>query len=155
METVTIVPIDGTVVVDGIGLTGLTFPVSLDMSNIHAIQWEKGKGRIEQISGEGMISFESLIPYQPIIDVYNKKLAESRAEEKKRSADMAVNIAKQKELEATPGWKRQKNYPSTKTMVNALIKQAGIDMDSGKTLDSALAQVVNDCRGVDREYPLG
>ena len=79
MKTLTIVPEDKTVVVDGIGLT-FDFVVDPD---IHAIQWDTDSGYIEYKSDKFNTTIDSIKEYDSIIVKHGEVKLEFEIEEKK------------------------------------------------------------------------
>ena len=79
MKTLTIVPEDKTVVVDGIGFT-FDFIVDPD---IHAIQWDTDSGHIEYKSDKFNTTIDSIKEYDSIIAKHGEVKLEFEIEEKK------------------------------------------------------------------------
>ena len=79
MKTLTIVPEDKTVVVDGIGFT-FDFIVDPD---IHAIQWNTDSGHIEYKSDKFNTTINSIKEYDSIIAKHGEVKLEFEIEEKK------------------------------------------------------------------------
>lgn len=72
---VTIIPVDGTVIKDGVPYTGLSF--SLADPTIHAIQWYGTEGELEIIDARGRIienrNITDLSPYQAALDAWQER----------------------------------------------------------------------------------
>ena len=81
MKTLTIVPEDKTVVVDGMGFT-FDFIVDPD---IHAIQWDTDSGHIEYKSDKFNTTIDSIKEYDSIIAKHGEVKLEFEIEEKKIS----------------------------------------------------------------------
>ena len=79
MKTLTIIPEDKTVVVDGMGFT-FDFIVDPD---IHAIQWDTDSGHIEYKSDKSNITIDSITEYDSIIAKHGELKLEFEIEEKK------------------------------------------------------------------------
>ena len=79
MKTLTIVPEDKTVVVDGMGFT-FDFIVDPD---IHAIQWDTDSGHIEYKSDKFNTTIDSIKEYDSIIAKHGEVKLEFEIEEKK------------------------------------------------------------------------
>ena len=79
MKTLTIVPEDKTVVVDGMGFK-FDFIVDPD---IHAIQWDTDSGHIEYKSDKSNITIDSIKEYDSIIAKHGEFKLEFEIEEKK------------------------------------------------------------------------
>ena len=79
MKTLTIVPEDKTVVVDGMGFT-FDFIVEPD---IHAIQWDTDSGHIEYKSDKFNTTIDSIKEYDSIIAKHGEFKLEFEIEEKK------------------------------------------------------------------------
>ena len=79
MKTLTIVPEDKTVVVDGMGFT-FDFIVDPD---IHAIQWDTDSGHIEYKSDKFNTTIDSIKEYDSIIAKHGEFKLEFEIEEKK------------------------------------------------------------------------
>ena len=79
MKTLTIVPEDKTVVVDGMGFT-FDFIVDPD---IHAIQWDTDSGHIEYKSDKFNTTIDSIKEYDSIIVKHGEVKLEFEIEEKK------------------------------------------------------------------------
>ena len=79
MKTLTIVPEDKTVVVDGMGFT-FDFIVDPD---IHAIQWDTDSGHIEYKSDKFNTTIDSIKEYDSIIAKHREIKLEFEIEEKK------------------------------------------------------------------------
>ena len=79
MKTLTIVPEDKTVVVDGMGFK-FDFIVEPD---IHAIQWDTDSGHIEYKSDKSNITIDSIKEYDSIIAKHGEFKLEFEIEEKK------------------------------------------------------------------------
>ena len=79
MKTLTIVPEDKTVVVDGMGFT-FDFIVDPD---IHAIQWDTDSGHIEYKSDKSNITIDSIKEYDSIIAKHGEFKLEFEIEEKR------------------------------------------------------------------------
>ena len=79
MKTLTIVPEDKTVVVDGMGFT-FDFIVDPD---IHAIQWDTDSGHIEYKSDKFNTTIDSIKEYDSIIAKHGEIKLEFEIEEKK------------------------------------------------------------------------
>ena len=79
MKTLTIIPEDKTVVVDGMGFT-FDFIVDPD---IHAIQWDTDSGHIEYKSDKFNTTIDSIKEYDSIIAKHGEFKLEFEIEEKK------------------------------------------------------------------------
>ena len=79
MKTLTIIPEDKTVVVDGMGFT-FDFIVDPD---IHAIQWDTDSGHIEYKSDKFNTTIDSIKEYDSIIAKHGELKLEFEIEEKK------------------------------------------------------------------------
>ena len=79
MKTLTIVPEDKTVVVDGMGFT-FDFIVDPD---IHAIQWDTDSGHIEYKSDKSNTTIDSIKEYDSIIAKHGEFKLEFEIEEKR------------------------------------------------------------------------
>ena len=79
MKTLTIVPEDKTVIVDGMGFT-FDFIVDPD---IHAIQWDTDSGHIEYKSDKFNTTIDSIKEYDSIIAKHGEFKLEFEIEEKK------------------------------------------------------------------------
>ena len=79
MKTLTIVPEDKTVVVDG---AGFTFDFVVD-PDIHAIQWDTDSGHIEYKSDKFNTTIDSIKEYDSIIVKHGEIKLEFEIEEKK------------------------------------------------------------------------
>ena len=79
MKTLTIIPEDKTVVVDGMGFT-FDFIVDPD---IHAIQWDTDSGHIEYKSDKFNTTIDSIKEYDSIIVKHGEVKLEFEIEEKK------------------------------------------------------------------------
>ena len=79
MKTLTIVPEDKTVVIDGIGFK---FDFIID-PDIHAIQWDTDSGHIEYKSDKSNITIDSITEYDSIIAKHGELKLEFEIEEKK------------------------------------------------------------------------
>jgi len=97
MSTLTIVPVDKVIIVDGI-------PVVCDFDidpDIHAVQWDGTKGWIEWKPGVGkeLLKLTSINDYQSYITLHG--------EEKEKQEQERLQ-AEQDELEKTPLYQRQR-----------------------------------------------
>ena len=79
MKTLTIVPEDKTVIVDGMGFK---FDFIID-PDIHAIQWDTDSGHIEYKSDKSNITIDSITEYDSIIAKHGEFKLEFEIEEKK------------------------------------------------------------------------
>ena len=79
MKTLTIVPEDKTVIVDGMGFK---FDFIID-PDIHAIQWDTDSGHIEYKSDKSNITIDSITEYDSIIAKHGELKLEFEIEEKK------------------------------------------------------------------------
>ncbi len=113
MATLTIIKDDKFVDRDG---TGVTLDAVVLPANVHAIQWNGSSGWVEYNDGTHNTSLSSIDAYKTITDDYATKKAEIDAAEAaatKAANDAATKAANDKAtLEATYGWKREKEYPS-------------------------------------------
>tara|TARA_R110002096_G_C14391866_1_gene706605 strand:+ start:443 stop:844 length:402 start_codon:yes stop_codon:yes gene_type:complete len=102
---ISIIVSDTTVVIDGVGYSDMD--VSSLAANIHAIQFNTttSKGHIEYNDGTVNEDITSIAPYQSIVDVHIAKKANE-------DSAAATGALEQTALEATYGWKREKEYPS-------------------------------------------
>lgn len=74
----TIIPSDGTVIVDGVGFNGLD--LSFMPANVHAVQWYDTYGDVEIKNGFGKmvenIEITSIEPYQQAVTAWQTKKTE-------------------------------------------------------------------------------
>ena len=74
---VTIVPIDNTVIVDGVAISNID--MSSVAANVHAVQWDGDSCWIEYTSTDPNLSIDSLDDFQDLLDQYNAIVAAMNA----------------------------------------------------------------------------
>jgi len=108
MKTLTIVPEDKSVVVDGMGFT-FDFIVDPD---IHAIQWDTDSGHIEYKSDKSNITIDSIKEYDSIIAKHGEFKFEFEIEEK-RILDEQKKYDEAQELIPEYSKLREREYKSS------------------------------------------
>jgi hypothetical protein len=99
----TIIPVDGSVSIDGIGFGGLD--LSFIDASVHAVQWHETHGEIEvkdpvtgrMVANEVITSIEA---FQPAIDVWQAAKTAEEAAEAQAAVDAVTKLATAKGVKA-------------------------------------------------------
>lgn len=121
MATLTIIKDDKWVSVDGYGCT--LDAVVLD-ANVHAVQWNGSTGWIEYNDGTPNKTINSISDYSTITNDHatkkDEEVAAATAKANAEAEEEAAAKTAQDNLEATYGWKREKEYPSLGDQLDSL-----------------------------------